>query len=547
MIDELVVRAVFPQLAGVAVEDLQVEGGVLRVRARGMGREAACPACATVSRQVHGSYERRLADLPTGGRPVEIRVRMQRFCCADPCCPRRTFVAQMDGLTSRYCRRTLPLQRMLTDIAVFLAGRPGARLAARLRAAVSRSSMLRLLNDVPLPAVATAGEVGIDDFAFRRGQNYGTLVIDMDSHHPIDVLPDRSTETTRDWLSEHLPITLICRDRAGAYAEAARTGAPDAVQVADRWHLWHNLAEAVEKIVRRHRGMLADPATAPVTDGEDDEPSDERDGELVATQRVGGEGTATAVVPGRLVTRTIERHAAVHALLDAGRSLSAVGRELHLDLHTVRRFARAAEVEDLLGKARLRRDSVLDEFKTYLHQRWNEGVTNAEALTQEIVALGYRGSDKTVRRYLHPLRAAGAPAPSPVPLPPTVRQVTGWLTRRPQDLPDPDVKTLQAITARCPALAATYDLVREFAMMLTLRQGEHLGNWMDRVEAEGEPELRAFTTGLRRDLAAVTAGLTLPQSSGAVEGNVTRVKAIKRQMYGRAGFDLLRRRVLIPA
>jgi len=392
MVDELVVRAVFPQLAGVAVEDLRVEGGVLRVRARGVGREAACPACATVSRQVHGGYERRLADLPTGGRPVEMRVRMQRFCCTDAGCPRRTFVAQMDGLSSRYCRRTPSLRRMLTDIAVFLAGRPGVRLAARLQVAVSRSSMLRLLNDVPLPAVAAVGEVGIDDFAFRRGQNYGTLVIDMGSHRPIDVLPDRSTETTRDWLSEHLPITLICRDRAGAYAEAARTGAPDAVQVADRWHLWHNLAETVEKIVRRHRSMLTDPAAGPVTDGEDDEPSDERDGELVATQRVGDEGTATAVVPGRLVTRTIERHAAVHALLDAGRSLSAVGRELHLDLHTV-------------------------------------------------------------RRYLRPLRAAGAPAPSPVPLPPTARQVTGWLTRRPQDLPDTDTAVLQAITARCPALA----------------------------------------------------------------------------------------------
>lgn len=547
MVDALIVQAVFPQLGSLEVRDVEVEGEVVRIRAVATDAESACPGCGTVSRRVHGGYERSLADLPVGMRPVRVRLRMRRFCCTNNACSRRTFSAQVDGLTGRYCRRSVGLQRMLQAIAVFLAGRPGSRLAARLSVTASRSSMLRLLNAVPLPAMGTVSELGIDDFAFRRGHRYGTLVIDMNSHHPLDVLPDRTSETTSCWLAEHVGISLICRDRAGAYAEAARAGAPGAVQVADRWHLWKNLAEAVEKIVRRHRAELEDSAQP---DGNPDASID-----VLATvpQVVNGESLPTVSVTtptrsGRLLIRTIERYEAVHALLDAGRSLSAVSRELHLDPHTVRRFARADDVEELLGKARLRRDSVLDEFKAYLHQRWNDGVTNAEQLTQEITAKGYRGSDKTVRRYLHPLRAEGGkPAPPPAPMPPTVRQVTGWLTRHPDDVTDTDTAVLQGITARCPALAITQDLIREFAKMLTQRRGEQLGAWMTRVEHEGEPELRKFVASVRRDLAAVTAGLTLPHSSGAVEGNVNRVKTIKRQMYGRAGFDLLRRRILIPA
>ena len=168
-------------------------------------------------------------------------------------------------------------------------------------------------------------------------------------------------------------------------------------------------------------------------------------------------------------------------------------------------------------------------------------------MTQEITQLGYRGSDKTVRRYLHPLRASGLPAPPPIPTPPTVRQVTGWLTRRPEDVAEADALTLKQITARCPALESTQEFVRDFAKMLNQLAGQQVPEWLDRVDRDGELELRSFADSLCRDLAAVTAGLTLPHSSGAVEGNVNRIKTIKRQIYGRAGFDLLRRRILLTA
>jgi transposase len=243
------------------------------------------------------------------------------------------------------------------------------------------------------------------------------------------------------------------------------------------------------------------------------------------------------------VTRTRERYAAVQQLLAHGASISGICRALRLDRKTVQRFARADSIDELLAKAR-NRGSLLDAFKPHLHERFNAGCTDAARLTEEITAMGYRGSDKTVRRYLHPFRDT-LTAPPARPTPPTVRQVTGWLTRRPEDLTESQTLRLKNILARSPALQTTHDLIRGFATILTHRHGNELTTWMDQVEQAGSAALRSFVTGLRTDLDAVTAGLTLAWNSGPVEGTVNRIKMIKRQMYGRASLDLLRKRVLL--
>lgn len=521
------------------IERIGSVGGVVEIGARARGSTAMCPACGERSARVHSRYERSLDDVAVGGQPVRIRLRVRRFICTRGSCTRKTFVEQVEDLTVRYGRRSLLLAAMLQTIALMLAGRAGARLAGRLAVPVSRSTLLRLVRAMPEPPASEVSEVGIDDFAFRRGHVYGTIVIDMQTHRPLEVLPDRTADTVAAWLEQHPGIAVICRDRAGAYAEAARTGAPNAVQVADRWHLWHNLCEAVDKAVAAHRCDLR-PETY-------DEPKTQEDNEMRDEQPAvehAASPTDAATIDGRLVTRTRERYTAVQALRGRGRTITAISQELGLDRRTARRFARAAQVDDLLDKARSR-SSVLAEFKPYLNERFNSGHTDAAALTVEIQGMGYRGSDKTVRRYLQSFRAT-LTAPPATPVVPSVRQVTGWLTRHPDSLEVDERVQRKAILTRSPALTTTARHVGEFAQMLTGRHGDRLADWIADVVSTDAAPLRSFANGLGRDLDAVTAGLTLDYNSGAVEGTVNRIKTIKRQMYGRASFDLLRKRILHP-
>ncbi|WP_223838289.1 ISL3 family transposase [Saccharopolyspora pogona] len=502
--------------------------------ARSRVAEATCRACGVRSGRVHSRYVRRLSDGVLGRQPVVIALTVRRFVCLDSQCATKTFVEQVDGLSEPNRRRTTPLLAMLGQVGLALAGRAGARLAAILGIKVDRTTLLRLVRALPEPETTTAPAVlGVDDFALRKRHVYGTILVDIDTGKVIDLLDGREAEPLEQWLREHPGAGVICRDRAGAYAEGAKAGAPDAVQVADRWHLWRNLGDYVEKAVGRHRACVK---------------LDQLDGETVgvsAPQAAQDEPDAAIPEPveSRLVIRTREHYAAIHGRLDRGETISAISRQLSLDRKTVRRFARASTVDELLGKA-IARASLLDPFKPYLHQRWTEGTTDAAQLTKEITAQGYTGSDKTVRRYLQPFRGMLTPPPSP-PAVPKVRQITGWLLRRPEDLDTDETNQLADIRSRCPHLDRLADHVTDFAKMMTNREGEKLESWLSTVEHDDQPDLHSFAIGLRRDQDAVTAGLTLPYSSGKVEGNVNRLKALKRQMYGRAKLDLLRKRVIL--
>jgi len=527
-----------PHLDAVVLDDVRPGPGGVRLAARVRAGTADCARCGRSASRVHSTYRRHLADAPISGRRVEVVLQVRRFFCDNTGCPARTFAEQVPGLTTPRARRTGLLTATLEAIALALAGRAGARLADKLGMAVSRDSMLRLVRALPDPPIGTPQILGVDDFALRRGHVYGTVIIDILTHRPLDLLADRSADTLAAWLRAHPGAQIVCRDRAGAYAEGIRAGAPDAVQVADRWHLWHNLVHAVEKVVRQHHTDLRAPAPAASTDP--------TCGTAVAHDDTDTDADAEPVLAGGLTplaTRTRERFAAIHDLLATGTAVSAISLTLGLDPKTVRRFARAASAEELLT-THSTRASILDDYTEHLQRRWADGVTDAAALTAEITALGYRGSVKTVRRYLQPLRDTQTTTPQP-PTPPTARDATGWLTRHPDSLTDDERGARDEVLDRSPALRATRDQVSEFAQILTQRRGHELQSWIRRIGTDGAPALRSFATGLERDLDAVTAGLTLPYSSGPVEGTVNRIKMIKRQMFGRANFDLLRKRVLL--
>jgi transposase len=512
-----------PHLAGLAIERAEAAGKSVHVLARTIAREAACPGCGVMSRRVHSRYERKLSDTASGGQEVLIHLQACRFVCSNGACAKVTFAEQVPGLTTRYGRRTCGLDGVLQAVAMALGGRAGARLTGRLACAVSRSTLIRLIRAAPDPEGPTPLVVGVDDFALRKGHVYGTVLIDIETRRPVDVLAERSAESLRAWLDAHPGVEIICRDRGGCYAEGAVQGAPLAIQVADRWHLWHNLAEAVERAAARHRTCLQEPPPAS-----------------------GSGPPAQETAPGPeqgLAARTRARHTEIHAALARGLTITEISRTLRLERKTVRRYVTAASAGQLIPGARLTRPGLLGPHQAYLRQRWDEGVRSTGRLHTELRARGYRGSLRTLRRLTAQLRQDTA-VPAPPPAPPA-RKVASWILTPPGNLADADRAALAQITARCEELKVTRALVREFADMLCHRHGERLEAWATHAESSPVSELRGFAKGLRKDWAAVTAGLTVPYSSGAVEGHVNRIKMIKRQMYGRAKPDLLRKRVLL--
>jgi transposase len=493
------------------IDEVVADEAALRVRARTTAAEAACPQCGALSGRVHAHHVRRLRDLPVAGRGMVVELRVRRLVCQAEGCPRRTFREQVPQLAQRWARRTHRLTELIGQLAVVLAGRAGALVLSRLGVRISRTTVLRVLMALPVPIGPAPAVLSVDDVALRRGHRYATLLIDAVTHRRVDVLPDRKAATLADWLREHPRVEPVCRDGSAAYAEAIRQGAPDAVQVSDRWHLWHGLAGAVEKTVVMHSGCWR---------------TDRRAANASRSVRAIDERTRT-------------RHAAVHALLDQGVGLLECSRRLGWALNTVNRYARAATAEDLQRPPRYG-TTLVDPYRDHLRRRLAaEPDVAVTRLLAEIRQLGYTGSANLLVRYLKQGRADADRTP------PAPRRLVSWIMTRPQDLPEHHRRHLDDLLATCPHLAVLTERVREFAGLLTARRGQDLDTWMTTIEDNDLPAVHGFVQGLRKDLPAVVAGLTLPYSNGPIEGANTKVKFLKRQMYGRAGFPLLRQRILL--
>ncbi|MFD7433752.1 ISL3 family transposase [Streptomyces sp. NPDC059861] len=501
---------VFSGLSVLVVEDVADGGGAVVVTARTREDAVPCPVCGTPTAKVHGYHGRTVADVPVDARQVVVRLRVRRLVCPVLGCGRQTFREQIPGLLERHQRRTVRLSWQISQVARELCGRAAARLAGMLAVPVSRSTALRHLRRLPLPQRVVPSVIGVDDFALRRRHRYATIITDAETGRRVAVLPDREAATLESWLREHPKIEVVCRDGSATYAEAIRRALPGGVQVSDRWHLWRNFCDKVQLEVRAHAGCWA----------------------TINPPRPGGVREQT----------TRERWNKVHDLLGQGVGLLDCSRRLALSLNTVKRYARMPEPQ-ALRIAPTYRPTLVDPYRDHLRERRQaDPAVPITHLLREIRELGYIGSANLLVRYLNQGRAEGD---RPVTTP---RHASRLLLTNPENLRPKESTLLEKIAATCPEMTALTDLVRGFAVLLKPAEGNDvkLTDWITTARAVDLPHLRSLTNGLEIDRAAVNAGLTLPYHNGRTEGVNTRTKRIMRQMHGRAGFDLLRHRILLP-
>ena len=511
--------------------------------------DGRCPSCAVPATRVHSRYRRTVADLPTAGRAVRFELHCRRFFCANPACPRRTFSERLPTVVAPAARRTLRQATQLQQTGLRAGGETGARLLAAAGIPVSPDTILRAIRRTPDPPAPTPRVLGVDDWAWRKGRSYGTILCDLERHCPIDLLPDRSAASFATWLRAHPGVEIICRDRASSYADAVARGAPDALQVADRFHLLKNLTDAVTSILSQHRQELqrsgdppADAAATTVVQVENSSATTV----LPETHAVAAPASSSA--QGARLTRYDE----MVRLRDQGLSQARIAQQLGVCPRTVNRYLSRNRSPE--PKRRKAQPSQLDPYLPYLLQRWDEGCHKVVQLWREISAQGYAHGRGLVHEYIARLRQGERPLQmgrestraerpaAPVCYPP--RQAVWLLLRQPQELNAVEQRDLAAMQSRCPTIVTVYRLAQGFTDMVRKRQVERLDEWLGAARESGLGELHSFAQGIERDKDAVVAGLTVSWSSGQVEGQVNRLKLVKRTMYGRAKLDLLRLRVL---
>jgi len=518
---------------GLEVAGISASGKLLTVRLISSAASSICPLCAHAATHVRSYYTRLVADVSCAGRQVQLILRVRKFRCDTAECPRKIFAERLGPFLEAWARKTTRLRQAIEAIGLSTCGEVGARLASRLGIATSPTTVLRRIMDLPPPAVGTVTHLGIDDFALRRGRTYGTVLVDLKRHKVLDLLPDRKAETAKAWIQAHPEIKLVSRDRGGDYAAAARQGAPQAIQTADRFHLVKNLAEAVQEALARcgteiRKGRKAMETTI-VTSPEEPHPFPvTSNGQPYSAHQ----------------TERYERYQQVVALRDQGVKLKEIAKRVGLGVRTVQRWvAQDGYVEtNYHHKHRSR----YDRYADYVQQRWNEGCHNIQQLWREIKARRYPHSDRALRTQLgvrHGKKKADLPEASS--LDHFEAKTAVWLFIRPlDDLNEKERAELQTLRQASETAETIYQLVQEFLQMVRKRGGRQLESWLTKVRACPIAALRRFANGIERDKAAVLAGLTLSYNNGQTEGQVTRIKLIKRMMYGRAGFALLRQRVL---
>ena len=545
---------------------------------------AHCPCCGTRSERVHGHYARTVADLPCGGRRVILALTVRKFVCAHASCPQRIFTERLVALVQSYARMTNRLREALVALGLATSAQVSERLAPSLGMRVSASTLLRRLREVACPSPASVRILGVDDWSWKKGQTYGTLLVDLELRKPIELLPDRREETLTTWLLLHPEIDVISRDRGGAYAAAARKGAPQAQQIADKFHILKNLRDGLKEFMARKQKVL--PEVEEVTAdsiplralGKSCEnalaPSPEPEQQKNHWRKIAKEprhfpakvASQSLAQERSQISRTnrLSGYEAVRALHEQLISEREIARRLKMSRQTVHKFLSSDSFPERSRSPY--RGSILDPYKPYILDRWRAGCWNGSQLYSEVRELGYTGSEGLFRMFISSVRkqhqTAGTPSSldlsaegkvsgpaNPTPKLPIKRRLSparaSWLyVSQPHKLDEKQQKQVEQIRAAHDDLDRAYTLTQEFVCMLAEHRDTDLDEWLARARHSGIKELKSFANGIQRDYAAVRAAFISQWSNGPVEAQVNCLKLQKRLMFGRANFDLLRLHVL---
>lgn len=530
-------------LAGFNIIEVQATASSIQVIASSTATSASCPTCSTMSTRRHGWYIRHPQDLPSDGKSVTLCLKVRRFLCVNSSCPQRTFVERLADWLPAYAQFTLRLNTLIRQIGTEVGGEAGRRILRYFNLAVSGDTVLRRVRETDATDRTTPRVVGIDDWAIKKGRTYGTIIVDLEAHRVVDLLPDRTASTLEQWLQLHPGIEIAARDRSTEYAAGIQAGCPLATQVADRWHLLVNLRQVAERVLMPIYPQL-EPLSIPPEQAH-----------LFSQLRAPFPRAATdhrRVAVSR--ERNLEQYEHIQELRQKGFSIRQIARLLKLHRATVTKYYSAETFPERkpVGRAK----SMLDPYVSYLDERRRAGCENAMQLWREIREQGYPGTYRQVQRWLHQRRTQPSPH---MPKARSLQQVSGqrplwsslpaltqlsWLlVKDPKTLSQPETIILHHVQGH-PDIAHVYELVQHFATIVREQRATELDVWLERATNSHLKPLVNFATTLQQDWPAILAAVSLSWSNGQTEGQVNRLKFIKRQMYGRAHFDLLRLRVL---
>lgn len=531
------------------VYSVKQEESSVKVELESCQPQSICPLCGKASSKEHSRYFRKLMDEPIFGNRAYLGLSVRKFYCHTKNCERKIFTERFSSFIKSYARKTDRLKESLTALAFSSNAETGKKVSRKLSLPVSADTLLRLIRKSSEKGDENLKIIGVDDWAIKKGNHYGTIICNLETHKPVDVFPERSTEALEKWLRKHPGIEIATRDRSNSYRKAFNNTSPKTTQIADRFHLSKNLLDALKNFVKRTFGSRIHIGYKEI--------------EIKKTLHIQVKKSKEKIlskaekngIEARNKKRKIVRE--VKKMYSEGKSISAIFKTMHLAKATIRRYLHLDEEEAVTYQSSTR-SSILDPYLEIIETLIAEGKT-ASKIFNEIKAMGYSGGDRNVRRFVKRIKkefiGPNISKTSPkletkeVPKP----KIKTWIKRYdltsymwsfPDELNEEGEKNLKVILKKAPLLEKIYPLIQDYRTMAKEKDHQKLRIWINNASLSEVSEIVSFSKGLDNDFEEVYNAFLYPYSNGVVEGHVNRLKMIKRQMYGRANLDLLRKKVL---